>query len=263
MSTSAALLEEPASLWQAKVAHAFSRAAPHYDRLASAQRHIGESLWEGLPETATRVLDLGCGTGYWSNRLASRYPHARVTGLDIAPGMLAHARVRYGTRITWQQGDAETLPFEKPAFDVVFSNLAIQWCRDNHAVMRALKRVLSVGGQAHITTLLPGTLAEVAFAWQRPEALLPLPGARELHGIIESSGLVLLRQSIEPRTFYYPDLHAVMASIKGVGAQVARADARLTRAELAAAKARFETLREPQGLPVSYHCFTLQLENPQ
>ena len=55
-------------------------------------------------------------------------------------------------------------------------------------------------------------------------------------------------------------MNAVMASIKGVGAQVTRPNAQLTRRELAAAQARFETLREPQGLPVSYHCFTLHLE---
>ena len=55
----------------------------------------------------------------------------------------------------------------------------------------------------------------------------------------------------------------VMASIKGVGAQVSRPHARrLTRRELKAARERFETLREPQGLPVSYLCFTLQLEKP-
>ncbi len=55
-------------------------------------------------------------------------------------------------------------------------------------------------------------------------------------------------------------MNAVMASIKGVGAQVARPNARLTRQALTNAQARYESLRTPQGLPVSYHCFTLHLE---
>lgn len=246
--------------WQARVAHAFSRAAPHYDTLASAQRQIGETLWPALPNAASHVLDVGCGTGYWTQRLAARYPKARVTGLDIAPGMLAHAQSLYGSAITWQQGDVAALPLENSRFDLIFSNLAIQWCRDINTAMKELARVLSPGGAAHINTLLPGTLKEVALAWQRPEALLPLPNADQVEAAAMLSGLTLVRSTVEQRSFYYADLSAVMASIKGVGAQVARPHAQLTRRELAAAHARFETLREPQGLPVSYYCFTLHLE---
>lgn len=253
----------PEADWQAKVAHAFSRAAPGYDALASAQRHMGEALWRGLPDTAHRILDLGCGTGYWSQRLATRYATAHVTGLDIAPGMLEHARARHGDKITWQQGSAEALPLPAGSFDLVFSNLAIQWCRDSLAVMRSLYRVLPPGGKAFITTLLPGTLAEIAAAWQRPDALLKTPECEVLETAISKSGLLSLRQSTRVETFFYPDFKAVMASIKGVGAQVARPNAALTRADLAAAAARFEQIREPQGLPVSYHCLSLQLEKPQ
>ena len=228
--------------WQASVARAFSRAAPQYDALASAQRQIGETLWLALPLNAKRVLDLGCGTGYWTQRLAALYPHASITGLDIAPGMLAHAQALYGEVITWQQGDAAALPFKNNHFDLIVSNLAIQWCSDVSAVMQELARVLTPGGEAHITTLLQ------------------MPDASTVEDAVARSGLTLVRSTTEQQQFYYPDLSAVMASIKGVGAQVTRSNAQLTRRELAAAQARFETLREPQGLPVSYHCFTLHLE---
>lgn len=246
--------------WQAGVARAFSRAAPQYDTLASAQREIGKALWLALPTHAKRVLDLGCGTGYWTQRLAARYPNAHLTGLDIAPGMLAHAKALYGDVITWQQGDAAAQPFENNHFDLIVSNLAIQWCSDVSAVMQELARVLTPGGEAHITTLLPGTLKEVAAAWQRPEALLQMPDAPTIKDAVARSGLTLVRGTAKQRKFYYADLGAVMASIKGVGAQVTRPNAQLTRRELADAQTRFETLREPQGLPVSYHCFTLHLE---
>ncbi|WP_417421110.1 methyltransferase domain-containing protein [Halomonas sp.] len=262
LSTAQPLLP-PEADWPAKVALAFSRAASRYDTLASAQRHIGESLWRGLPGTAQHILDLGCGTGYWSQRLAARYPTAHVTGLDIAPGMLEHARARHGDTINWQLGSAESLPLPAESLDLVFSNLAIQWCRDSLAVMEALYRVLAPGGQAFITTLLPGTLSEIAFAWQRPDAVLKTPACCVLEAAISKSGLLSLKQSTWVETFFYPDFKAVMASIKGVGAQVARPNATLTRADLAAAAARFEQLREPRGLPVSYHCLSLQLEKPR
>ncbi|KKO05729.1 hypothetical protein LCGC14_0073690 [marine sediment metagenome] len=249
--------------WQARVAHAFSRAAPRYDALATAQRQIGEGLWITLPASATRIVDIGCGTGYWTQRLAERYPAAQLVGLDIAPGMLEQARQRYGEGIHWQQGDATALPFSERSVDLVFSNLAVQWCRDIGAVMKALYRVLEPGGHAHITTLLPGTLAEVAFAWQRPEALLQTPDQISVAVAIAESGLTINRQTANVEHYYYPDLNAVMASIKGVGAQLARPQAHITRRDIAAAKARYEQLRQSEGLPVSYHCLTLTLEKPQ
>ena len=251
----------PLPRWQERVARAFSRAAPRYDDLASAQRDIGEVLWQTLPESAQHVLDLGCGTGYWTQRLAEHYPDAAITGLDLAPGMLAHAQAQYGDAIRWQQGDAAALPLDDASVDLVFSNLAIQWCPDIGAVMQELARVLAPGGQARITTLLPGTLSEVATAWQRPEALLQTPNAATVQRAIARSGLRLTHHVREQRRFFYPDLNAVMASIKGVGAQVARPNARLTRQALATAQVRYESLRTPQGLPVSYHCLTLQLES--
>lgn len=249
--------------WQARVAHAFSRAAPHYDTLATAQRQIGETLWQSLPASAANVLDLGCGTGYWTQCLGEQYPHAQITGLDIAPGMLEQARQRHGDNIYWQQGDAAALPFSERSFDLIFSNLAVQWCRDISAVMHELQRVLRSGGQAHITTLLPGTLDEIAFAWQRPEALLKTPDQISVAVAIAESGLTINRQTANVEHCYYPDLNAVMASIKGVGAQLARPQAHITRRDIAAAKARYEQLRQSEGLPVSYHCLTLTLEKPQ
>ena len=246
--------------WQARVAHAFSRAAPRYDALATAQRHIGEMLWGSLPPLAFNVLDMGCGTGVWTQRLAERYPCAQITGLDLAPGMLEQARQRHGESIHWQPGDAAAQPFDKRSFDLVFSNLAVQWCRDIGAVMAELYRILTPGGLAHITTLLPGTLEEIAFVWQRPEALLQTPDRASVERAIDESGLTIARQAATVERFYYPDLKAVMASIKGVGAQIARPQASLSRNDIPAAQARFEQRRQPDGLPVSYHCLTLQLE---
>tara|TARA_R110001583_G_scaffold13639_8_gene58195 strand:+ start:1367 stop:1900 length:534 start_codon:yes stop_codon:yes gene_type:complete len=174
--------------------------------------------------------------------------------------MLEQARQRHGKNIHWQPGDAAALPFNRHSFDLAFSNLAVQWCQDIGGVMAELYRVLTPGGQAHITTLLPGTLKEVAHAWQRPEALLQTPDRGSVERAILDRGLSIVRQTATVERFYYPDLKAVMASIKGVGAQIARPQASLSRNDIAAAQARFEQLRQPDGLPVSYHCLTLQLE---
>lgn len=249
--------------WRRRVAHAFSRAAGDYRHLATAQQAMGETLWARLPAHADVVLDLGCGPGHWSARLATRYgDDARVLGLDLAPGMLSEARRTHGEPVRWLCADAAALPLADASLDLVFSNLAIQWCPSLEDTLAELARVLRPGGRALINTLGPGTLAEVGHAWSRPEApaaLLPLRG-REQH--LAAARLAGFRRvSVEPqsRRFHYPDLAAVMASIKGVGAQPARPGARLTRNDLARARRRFEALREPRGLPVTYQLLTLEL----
>ncbi len=250
--------------WRARVARAFSRAAPHYRERALAQQAMGETLLDRLPARADRVLDLGCGPGAMTADLARRYGDAcRVTGLDLAPGMLEEARRRHPMGIRWLVGDANALPLATASHDLVVSNLAIQWCPDLDAVMAELYRVLRPGGRALINTLGPGTLAEVHQAWslpERPAALLGFrdAGAHRLAGHRAGFRGVTLEQRTE--RFHYPDLAAVMASIKGVGAQVARRGARLSRADVARAARCFEALRTPAGLPVSYRLLTLTLE---
>ncbi|RTR05266.1 methyltransferase domain-containing protein [Halomonas nitroreducens] len=255
--------DDPA--WRARVARAFSRAAPHYQERAQAQQAMGDHLLARLPAQAHSLLDMGCGPGEMTANLARRYGEAcRVTGLDLAPGMLDEARRRHPTSIRWLVGDAGALPLATASLDLVVSNLAIQWCPDLDAVMAELHRVLRPGGRALITTLGPGTLAEVHQAWSRPQQPAALLGFRDVGAHRLAAHRAGFRGvSVEARTerFHYPDLAAVMASIKGVGAQVARPGAQLSRADVARAARRFEALRTPAGLPVSYRLLTLTLEH--
>ena len=249
--------------WRGRVARAFSRAAPHYAERASAQRAMAATLLERLPARAEAVLDLGCGPGETAAGLKERFGSTcRVTGLDLAPGMLDEALRRHGEGVRWLCGDAAALPLAEASQELVVSNLAIQWCPDLDAVLAEVKRVLRPGGRALINTLAPGTLAEVSHAWsqaERPAALLAFRDAGEHRRAAWAAGFRRVDCREHAARFHYPDLAAVMASIKGVGAQVARPGARLTRADLARAARRFEALRDDHGLPVTYRLLTLEL----
>lgn len=246
--------------WRRRVARAFSRAAPRYAELAGAQQAMGDTLWQRLPGHAASILDLGCGPGAWTARLSQRFG-VTALGLDLAPGMLTEAYHRHGDRGHWLCADAAALPIAGDRIELVFSNLAIQWCRDPAAVFAELYRIMVPGGRALINTLGPGTLAEIGHAWARPgrpagvERFIAPPTLRHA---AQAAGFRVHLESITER-FHYPDLAAVMASIKGVGAQVARDGARLTRNDIAQATQRYERLREPAGLPVTYQRLTLEL----
>jgi len=121
---------------------AFARAAARYDAAAVLQREIADRLLARLDYmriAPQRILDLGCGTGYALNHLRRRYPGARLLGLDLVHAMTKLARAHTTPRLPFGLGrflkrdclinaDAQALPFADRSFDLVFSNLALQWC---------------------------------------------------------------------------------------------------------------------------------------
>lgn len=251
---------------QTQVQRRFSQAAPHYQQLAQVQHRLGERLWQHCPEDAQRILDLGCGPGHWSARLSQRYPHAHVTGVDLSPGMLAEAERQWPAaqwpHLHWQQEDAQQLPTPRSAYDLIFSNLALQWCSDLEALSDSLARALAPNGQALIHTLLPGTFNEIEQVWQAAGRSSPVR-----HFFAPESWLNALTDrgfqvEIEPfwYTHTYPEIKTLLQSIRGVGAQTGDTrDQSITPTQWRAIQRHYEALRTPEGLPISYHLLYLKL----
>jgi SAM-dependent methyltransferase len=121
-------------------------AAPAHDALVAV---LG-------PQPGERWLDVATGTGAVAIRAARL--GADVTGLDIAPRMLATAR-RLATaarvRIRLELGEAERLSFATAAFDVVASAQGVVFALDAVAAARELARVCRPGGRLGLTCPLP------------------------------------------------------------------------------------------------------------
>lgn len=150
------------------VAQAFSKAAKTYDQHAAFQRQVGQLLMDKLSHdlSGLKVLDLGCGTGYFTQLLALR--GAQVTAFDLSGDMLAVCQSRCtNLPVTYLKGDAEQLPFEPQSFDLIFSSLALQWCHQVDALMISLVRILKSQGKLVYSTLLQGSLIELHTAWQQ------------------------------------------------------------------------------------------------
>ena len=98
-----------------------------YDQKHDFVAKCGEGLLAFLPENpAQDILDLGCGTGTLTARLAAR--GGRVIGVDSARPMVERARAQY-PELTFEVCDALALPLEGE-FDVVFSNAVFHWIAD-------------------------------------------------------------------------------------------------------------------------------------
>src|SRR3989338_1268864 len=129
-----------------KIRKAFSKAADRYDELATLQQTVGlrflKSLQVAQPKTA---LDIGMGTGWFTDNLTRQFPKAKVIGIDFASGMVECARERK-SRFNVIQAEAGDLPFGDGRFDMITSNLSYQWLDDLPAAFQEVHRTLKVGG---------------------------------------------------------------------------------------------------------------------
>jgi len=97
--------------------------------------------WLGA-QPGEHILDLGCGDGQLTQRLAAT--GAKIQGVDASPHMIAAAR---GRGVAVDEARAESLPYGDGVFDAVFSNAALHWVRGQDAMLAEVHRVLRPGGR--------------------------------------------------------------------------------------------------------------------
>jgi len=125
----------------------FTAISHRYEGAAVVQKAAAEVLLALLQIGPQEdVLDLGCGTGHLTKRLAE-LTAGRVVGVDPAPGMIAQAQSKYGSeRIVFEVASAEDLQAQAE-YDVIFCNSALQWWRDPERAREACRRALRPGGR--------------------------------------------------------------------------------------------------------------------
>ena len=101
------------------------------------------------------VLDVGCGTGIFADRLDRELAPGGVAGCDLSAGMLAEGAAR-SRRVSWVRGDSARLPFRRGAFDAVVCTQAFHFF-DQPQAWAEFHRILAPGGHALVGMIHPRT----------------------------------------------------------------------------------------------------------
>ncbi len=210
---------------KSEICNAFNLHASEYQQAAKVQYEIGERLFERLHYLKIKpryVLDLGCGPGFFSQRLKQHYPKAQIIGFDLAYNMLALAKSTFGWRKKWPlvNGDMTALPFADATFDLIFANQVIHWANPLAAVVAELNRVMNPNGCLMFSTLGPDTFLELRQAFATVDQFSHVNDFMDMHDI----GDCLLREyfldpvvDMEKITAHYPTLNSLLKSLKAQG----------------------------------------------
>ncbi|HVS36404.1 MAG TPA: methyltransferase domain-containing protein [Gemmataceae bacterium] len=169
--------------------------AGRYDEKHGFVWQYGGSLVELLdPKPGERILDLGCGTGHLTARIAAA--GAIVVGLDHSAEMLEQARSAY-PQLQFIQADARDFTFAEP-FDAVFSNAVLHWVRPPEAVIRRVRDALRPGGRFTAELGGRGNVRRIEAAMHAAAERLHIhlsgpqwyfPGVAEYASLLEAEGL--------------------------------------------------------------------------
>ena len=129
----------------------FNKQAPVYDDtntiLYSKYGKIScENIFEFLKDKEyTKLLDIGCGTGYLIDMLAKVH-EAEYTGVDLSPEMIKQASNKKIKNAKFIEGRSDEIPFDDNTFDIITCSQSFHHYPDTDKAMQEAKRVLKPGG---------------------------------------------------------------------------------------------------------------------
>ncbi len=169
-----------------------------------------------------RILDLGCGDGELTARLAGRVPQGRVLGIDASQGMIDTARKHAAGNLDFVLQDINTLDYEDE-FDLAFSNATLHWIKDHRRMLYNVYRALRKDGIIRFSFAADGNCSHLFRVVRRAMALPAyrshfrdfqwpwfMPTVGEYQDLLHRSEFNAVRVWLENADQLFPDAEALI-----------------------------------------------------
>ncbi|MGM0508155.1 MAG: malonyl-ACP O-methyltransferase BioC [Fusobacteriota bacterium] len=155
------------------VAKNFSKGAKYYDKYADIQRIMAKKLSEFIDEKKKKtkklqILEVGPGTGIFTEYILERYPNAKIDLIDISSEMLNVCQKKFikKDQINYILGDIENVSLSKK-YDFIFSNASFQWINNFENLFKKLKNSLKEKGKIIFSIFGKDTYIELKKAFMK------------------------------------------------------------------------------------------------
>ena len=194
-----------------------------YEKAATHQREWGQKLIGDLALQGDEcVLDLGCGDGGLTARIADSLPRGKVVGIDASRGMIEAALPKRRENLTFRLMDIDDLD-HLDCYDIIFSNAALHWVKDHRRLLHSVRRALRTGGRLRLNFAGDGNCshffgvvreamasAELAASFSSYEWPFYMPALADYQALIRESGWCNVRVWGENADRHFPDVKAMV-----------------------------------------------------
>ncbi|MBL8995034.1 MAG: methyltransferase domain-containing protein [Spirochaetia bacterium] len=237
----------------------FSRAASTYDATGEIQGRIGEILLGLVPKDipGNFICDLGCGTGFHTRSLSELFPAAEIHAVDLSPGMIGEAKKRsYAGNVKFLATDMEGEAWRGAHYDLIFSNLAVQWALDPGRLLKNISHSLAPGAWLALSLFLQGTYGELrqiflenGLAVSEPPTLLT---GKNVGALLFEAGLRPMFQSEKKEIEWRRDLLSILRNVRDSGTAAGLGEKLLPKKMAVLEKAYRLKYEGAQGLPLTW-----------
>lgn len=194
-----------------------------YANASSHQKEWGARLIAELGLRGDeRILDLGCGDGSLTAKLADLVPHGSVLGIDASEGMIDTAVKHERANLKFARQDINDLPFASE-FDLVFSNATLHWIKDHRRLLANVHRGLrdngvlrfnfaGEGNCSHFNTIIQAVmvLPEYAVHFDAFDWPWYMPGVAEYEALLRQFPFAEAKVWGENADRHFPNTEAII-----------------------------------------------------